>query len=134
MRSAVDDQPEPATRTKTALLGLELGRNDHASIAFIARKEFAFEQRLARVGQPNVKIEVFTAEGRSLGINESHVRLCECAESGRHVEGDVEVPHETTALVKVPWQSRGEWIRVYRSDDSGGWREVLSQPLPGGDT
>ncbi len=127
----------PATAPRTALLAVELGRHGMTRLMFAEPKEFAFDPRMATIGDPNVKLEVFSRTGEPLGVTEANVTLCTCPQKETHYHGDVEVPHETTVLLKVPYVHGDERIRVSRLMEAGPneepqWREVLDGKMPGG--
>ncbi|MFN7135204.1 MAG: hypothetical protein ACK4N5_24225, partial [Myxococcales bacterium] len=122
-----------ARQPPTAILGLLVGRGLDTRVTFAEQKRFAFDAALARAGEPNVRAEIFSSDGRLLGAGEAQVELCRCDAIETHYDGDVERPHETVAMVKVPWVDGSERLRVTRLDPAGAWRVVLEAPLFGGD-
>lgn len=123
---------EGQSRPRTALLGLELWRDGKANLAFAMPKEFEFDPYRATISDANVKVEVFNRDRVLLGTTEAAVTLCSCPATETHYQGDVEVPHETMVLLKVPYVDGDEQVRVTWLEPNGEWREVLSARMPGG--
>lgn len=119
---------------RTAIVGLHAGRGGSLAIAFVVAKHFPFDPIAARTGDADVRIEVFDALGRALGAGEARLpRLCPCSGGDPHFDGDVELAHEATVLVKVPLGDTGDTLRVHRRAAGGvAWETVLTVPAMGG--
>ncbi len=106
--TALSSTPSPL---KTALLGIHIGRGGHVAVAFGAKKDYPFQ---ADHNQGDLRIEVRDSTTTGvLGVVKAQIpRLCDCHDKESHFEGDVEISHETTVLVKVPYSTGAEMLTV----------------------
>lgn len=125
MRTALDDAP------RTALVGVNVSGSGAVTVAFAAKKPAPFSPQPA--GDANLRVEVLAAEGEDvLGVGEARVPpLCGCSSREAHLDGDVELPHHATVLVKVPYRKGDERLRVLRRTPEGNWTWVANGRVGG---
>lgn len=98
-----------ASSLKTALVGVRVSRGGQLAIVFGAKKDYPF---VAEHNQGDLRVEVRDAHSAALlgTATATLPKLCDCPQTESHFEGDVEIPHETTILLKVPYSTGSETL------------------------